>query len=146
MTEPRLSGVSHPKRILFLCVHNSARSQLAEGLARSLAPPGTEVWSAGTEASTVNPYAIQAMDEVGIDIRGQTSKGLEQVPWRTADTVVTLCAEGEEACPHVPGEVRRLHWPLPDPGAAPESERLAAFRAARDEIKWRVAALWPLSD
>ena len=146
MTETRSPGLAPPRRILFLCVHNSARSQLAEGLARTLAPEGTEVWSAGTEASRVNPCAVQVMDEIGIDIRAQTSKSLEQVPWRTADTVVTLCAEGAEACPNVPGVVRRLHWPLPDPAAAEEPERLAAFRAARDEIKWRVAALWPLSD
>jgi len=132
-----------PRRILFLCVHNSSRSQIAEGLARAVAPVATEVWSAGTEPRGVNPYAPRVMEEVGIDIRAQTSKLLDQVPWREADTVVTLCAEGAEACPVVPGYVRRIHWPLSDPAAAPEAEKLAAFRAARDEIRARIAALWP---
>jgi arsenate reductase len=131
-----------PQRVLFLCVHNSARSQMAEGLARSLAPAGVKVWSAGSQPSGVNPYAVKALDEIGLDIRSQTSKHVDDVPWREADTVVTLCAE-EDACPVVAAQVRRLHWPLPDPGHAPESERLDAFRRVRDEIRWRVAALWP---
>ena len=132
-----------PRRVLFLCIHNSARSQLAEGLARVMAPEGVTVWSAGTEASRVNPTAIEVMDEIGIDIRGQTSKNLGDVPWREADTVVTLCAEGADACPTVPGDVRRLHWPLPDPSQAPEAERLSAFRETRDEIRRRLETLWP---
>jgi arsenate reductase len=135
-----------PKRVLFLCVHNSARSQMAEGFARAIAPREVEVWSAGTEPGGVNPLAVQVMQEVGIDIRGQTSKGLDQVPWRRADTVVTLCGEAEEVCPAVAAEVRRVHWPLADPGRAPEPGRLEAFRAARDEIRWRVASLWPSGD
>lgn len=130
-----------PRRILFLCIHNSSRSQIAEGFARSVAPDGVVVWSAGTEPRGVNPFAIQVMDEIGIDIRTQESKPLDQVPWREADVVVTLCGEGAEACPVVAGDVRRLHWPLPDPAAAPEAEKLEAFRSARDEIRWRVAAL-----
>ena len=146
MSEAQSTRVVLPRRILFLCVHNSSRSQIAEGLARALAPSGTEVWSAGTEPRGVNPFATRVMEEVGIDIGRQTSKRLDDVPWRNADTVVTLCAEGAESCPVVPGEVRRIHWPLPDPAAAPEAEKLAAFRAARDEIRWRVAALWPKSD
>ena len=82
-----------PQRVLFLCVHNSARSQMAEGLARARAPKGVEIWSAGTEPSGVHPLAVQVMDEIGIDIRAHASKGLEEVPWRQADTVVTLCGE-----------------------------------------------------
>jgi arsenate reductase len=132
-----------PRRILFLCVHNSARSQLAEGLARARAPHGVVVWSAGAEPTGVNPYALKVMDEIGIDIRSQTSKHLEDVPWREADTVITLCAEGADACPTVPTNVRRMHWPLRDPAAAAEPDRLPAFREARDEIARRIDALWP---
>jgi len=132
-----------PRRVLFLCWRNSARSQIAEGVARALAPPGTEIWSAGTMPAQVHPSAIEVMRETGIDISAQRSKGLDEVPWREADTVVTLCGEASEACPVLASEVRRVHWPLPDPAAAPEAERLRAFREARDEIRWRVSSLWP---
>ncbi len=132
-----------PTRVLFLCVHNSSRSQIAEGFALAAAPSGVTVVSAGTEPRGVNPLAVQVMDEVGIDIRGQRSKHLDEVSWREADTVVTLCGEAADVCPAVAGDVRRVHWPLPDPAAAPEAERLAAFREVRDEIRWRVASLWP---
>jgi len=135
-----------PRRVLFLCLHNSSRSQIAEGFARALAPAGVQIWSAGTEPRGVNPAAIQVMEETGVDIRAQSSKHLDDVPWREADTVVTLCGEAEAVCPVVAGEVRRVHWPLPDPAAVPEPERLKAFREARDEIRWRVASLWPRGD
>lgn len=135
-----------PRRVLFLCIHNSSRSQIAEGFARSMAPPDAEIWSAGTQPRGVNPVAVQTMDEAGIDIRGQSSKRLDDIPWQQADTVVTLCGEAEEVCPAVSGEVRRVHWPLPDPAAAPEDRKLEAFREARDEIRWRVASLWPRQD
>jgi len=129
--------------VLLLCVHNSARSQMAEGFARVYAPAGTHVWSAGTEPSRVHPVAIEVMREIGIDITAQHSKSLDDVPWREADTVVTLCGEGDEACPAVAVDVRRVHWPLPDPSAAAEVDRLTVFREVRDAIRWRVAALWP---
>jgi arsenate reductase len=132
-----------PRRVLFLCVHNSARSQIAEGLARAQAPDGVTVWSAGSDPRGVNPLAVQVMNEIGIDIRTQASKHVEEVPWRGADTVVTLCGEAEEECPTLAPDVRRVHWPLPDPAAAPEAQRLQAFRETRDEIRWRVASLWP---
>lgn len=132
-----------PRRVLFLCVHNSARSQIAEGFARALAPADVHVSSAGSEPRSVNPLAIEVMNEVGIDISGQRSQGIDEVPWRDADTVVTLCGEAEGICPAVAGEVRRVHWPLPDPAAARKADRLEAFRRARDEIRWRVASLWP---
>lgn len=132
-----------PRRVLFLCVHNSARSQIAEGFARALAPADVQVSSAGSDPRGVNPLAIEVMNEVGIDISGQHSQRIDDVPWREADTVVTLCGEAEGICPAVSGEVRRVHWPLPDPSAAPEPEQLTAFRSARDEIRWRVASLWP---
>lgn len=131
-----------PRRALFVCVHNAARSQMAEGFARTFAPPETEIWSAGTQVSKLHPLAIEVMKEVGIDISGQRSKSLDEVPWQSADTVITLCGDADEVCPAVATTVRRVHWPLPDPTAAPESERLTAFREARDEIRWRIAALW----
>ncbi len=132
-------------RVLFLCIHNSARSQMAEGFARALAPASVEVMSAGTEPRGVHACATEVMHEVGVDLSPQASKHLDTVPWRECDTVVTLCGEADEACPALAGDVRRVHWPLPDPSAAPEAERLAAFREVRDEIRWRVASLWPRS-
>lgn len=132
-----------PRRVLFLCVHNSARSQMAEGFARALKPADAEVWSAGTEPSHVHPTAVEVMAELGIDIASQPSRHIDQVPWREADTVVTLCGEAEEACPVLATAVRRVHWPLPDPSRAPEAERLRIFREVRDEIRWRVSSLWP---
>jgi len=134
-----------PRRVVFVCVHNSARSQMAEGFARALAPGGTEIWSAGTEPGRVHPSAVEVMLEAGIDISGQHAKGLGDVPWREADTVVTLCGEADEVCPAVSANVRRVHWGLPDPSGAPEAIRLKAFREARDEIRWRVSSLWPHS-
>ena len=135
-----------PRHVLFLCVHNSARSQIAEGFARALAPADTRVMSAGSDPRGVNPFAVEVMQEVGIDITGQRSQRIDDVPWREADTVVTLCGEAEGICPVVAGDVRRVHWPLPDPAAAPEARRLAVFREVRDEIRWRVASLWPRGD
>ena len=125
------------RTILFLCVRNSARSQMAEGLARSLAPSGYRFLSAGSDPGTVNPLAIQALAEQRIDISTQRAKGLASVPLDAVDTIVTLCAE--EVCPVVPGQVRRLHWPLPDP------KDLASFRAVRDELRRRLPALWDQS-
>jgi len=145
-TRPPAFISAPPRHVLMLCIHNSARSQIAEGFARAMAPPDAEVWSAGSQPSRVHPLAIEVMKEVGIDISGQHSKKLDEVPWQRADTVVTLCGEAEGICPAVAGEVRRMHWPLPDPAAAPEGERLAAFRGARDEIRWRVTSLWPRGD
>jgi arsenate reductase len=123
---------------LFLCVANSARSQMAEGLARRLAPPGTTVYSAGSEPSSVNPLAVRAMAEIGIDISGQRSKSVDEIPVDRVDVVVTLCAE--EVCPVFPGSVRRLQWPIDDPARAggSDAERLEAFRRARDEIGRRL--------
>ena len=132
-----------PRAVLFLCVHNSARSQMGEAFGRALAPEGVRVWSAGSEATHVHPLAIQAMLEAGIDIGEQRSKTVDQVPWREADTVITLCGEEDEVCPAVAGHVRRLHWPLPDPSAVEGPRAIDAFRATRDEIRRRVSGLWP---
>ena len=106
--------------ILFLCVANSARSQIAEGLARKLAPPDVRVYSAGSEPGTVHPLAVQVLAEAGVDARGQHSKGLDRVPVYEIDLVVTLCAE--EVCPLFPRAARRLHWPLDDPAKAVGTE------------------------
>ena len=150
MTEPEARPTAFitrpPGRVLFLCVHNSARSQMAEGFARAAAPAGVEVMSAGTEPGKVHERAIEVMREVGVDLAGHTSKHLDSLPWRDVDTVVTLCGEAEESCPVFAGSVRRVHWPLPDPSAAPKAKQLEVFREVRDEIRWRVSSLWPRGD
>lgn len=129
------------KGLLFLCVSNSARSQMAEGIARSLVSPGVRVWSAGSKPAQVRPEAVAVLREIGIDISGYRSKAVTEVPAAEIDTVITLCAE--EVCPVFFGGARRLHWALPDPAAAegPEGERLAAFRTTRDELRRRIAAV-----
>ncbi len=146
MTEPRRPAAfvtRPPKHVLFVCVHNASRSQMAEAFARRMAPAGTLVWSAGTEPRVVHPAAIEAMREIGIELDDHRSKPLDDVPWREADTVVTLCGEGAEVCPVVSPDVRHVHWPLPDPSLADEATRMEVFREVRDEIRWRVASLWP---
>ncbi len=130
------------QHIIFLCVANSARSQIAEGLARATAPTGWSVSSAGSHPSTLNPLAVRVMADIGIDISDHRSKGLDEVSVENADIVVTLCAE--EACPTTPPSVERIGWALPDPagGGGTEAERLAAFRRTRTEIEERLARLW----
>ncbi len=128
-------------RILFLCVANSARSQMAEGLARAILPASVEVASAGSAPSVLNPLAVEALSETGIDISHHRAKPVEAVSPQTADLVVTLCAD--EVCPVIPGRVRRLHWPITDPAAAND---IAAFRTARDQIKARIEVLARLLD
>ena len=126
--------------VLFLCTHNSARSQMAEGLLRHLAGDRFEAYSAGTEATHVRPLAIRAMDEIGIDISGQESKTLNRYLGVPFDYVVTVCDEANEACPFFPGAKNRLHWSFEDPAQATgsEEERLGVFRRARDKIRERI--------
>lgn len=125
--------------VVFLCVANSARSQLAEALGRSLAPPGVRVASAGSQPWQVHPVAVRVLAEAGLDISGARSKSVEEVPLETADTVITLC--DEEVCPVIPPGVRRLHWPFPDPaGTWEEDEQLTRFRRTRDRLRERIAA------
>jgi arsenate reductase len=126
-----------PRSILFLCVANSARSQLAEGLARKLFGDRIRVQSAGSNPSRVNPYAIDVAREVGVDLSAHHSKSVDTIDPATVDTVITLCAE--EVCPVFLADVRRLHWPIPDPASDDPSlgreEMLARFRRARDRIQ-----------
>jgi len=131
-----------PRHLLFLCVANSARSQMAEGIARSLAPEGVKVSSAGSKPSRVNPVAIRALDELGIDIRSQVSKSVDDISPDGVDAVVTLCAE--EVCPVFLGKAHRLHWGLPDPAGvgSTEEEQLQAFRDVRDELRRRLAVVF----
>jgi arsenate reductase (thioredoxin) len=129
-------------RVLFLCTHNSARSQMAEGLLRYLAGDRFESHSAGTEATRVRPLAIRAMEEIGIDISGQESKTLERYLEESFDYVITVCDDANEACPFFPGAANRLHWSFEDPSRArgSEEEQLAVFRSVRDRINDRVRA------
>ena len=131
-----------PRGILFLCVANSARSQLAEGIARSLAPSGVTVWSAGSQPTRVRPEAIAALAEIGIDISKHRSKSVSEIPAGDVDTVITLC--GEEECPVFLGRARRLHWGLPDPAGigGSEADRANAFRRTRDELRRRLALVF----
>ncbi len=124
------------QRVLFLCTHNSARSQMAEGLLRHSAGDRFDVFSAGTEATRVHPLAIEAMREIGIDISRQRSKKLDEFLDQPFDFVITVCDQADEACPIFPGARKRLHWSFDDPSKAggSEQERLRAFRAIRDEI------------
>ena len=136
------------KRVLFLCIGNSARSQMAEGLARSLFGQRVEVLSAGSKPTTLNPYAIDTMAEIGIDISQQQGKSVGTIDPAAIDIVITLCAE--EVCPILPGKVKRLHWPISDPAsgtnALSSEENLTHFRSARDQIKARIAVLAGLLD
>jgi len=128
------------QRVLFLCTHNSARSQMAEGLLRHLAGDRFEVHSAGTEATSVRPEAISAMSEVGVDVSNQESKTLERYLKESFEYVITVCDAANEACPVFPGARRRLHWSFEDPSQATgtEEERLDRFRSVRDEIRERI--------
>ena len=128
------------RRVLFICTHNSARSQMAEGLLRHLGNERFEVFSAGTEATFVRPMAIQAMAELGIDISHQQSKTLDRYLGEPLDDVITVCDTAAEACPVFPGATRRRHWSFEDPSKASgsEAEQLGVYRKVRDEICSRI--------
>jgi len=131
------------RKVLFLCVANLARSQMAEGLARQRFGERMLVQSAGSRPSRVNPYAIAVLAELGIDISAQQSKPTSAIDPGTVDTVVTLCAE--EVCPLFLGRHQRLHWPIADPASDDPSlsreQLLARFRTARDAIAAHLAQL-----
>ena len=133
---------ARPRHVLFLCVANSARSQMAEGIARALAPPSVRISSAGSQPSRVNPLAVRVLAEIGIDISGHRSKSVDGVSPDGVDVVVTLCAD--EVCPVFLGKALRVRWGLTDPAQTngTDEERLAAFRDVRDELRRRLAAVF----
>jgi arsenate reductase len=128
------------QRVIFVCTHNSARSQMAEGMLRAWGDDRFEAFSAGTEATRVRPEAIAVMDEIGIDIRGHTSKTIEPFMGEAFSWLITVCDQARESCPTVPGIAQQAHWSIDDPSAVEgdEERRLAAFRAARDILRDRV--------
>ncbi len=142
MIEAGILRALRPRHILFLCVGNSARSQMAEGIARSLAPEGVRGSSAGSVPSVVRPEAIRALGEIGIDISAHRSKGVDSIDSSTVDAVITLCAE--EVCPVFLGKTVRLHWRMRDPAmaAGSDEEKMAAFRGTRDDLKHRLEILF----
>lgn len=135
----RPMAAAGPTRVLFLCTHNSARSQMAEGLLRHVAAERFIVASAGTEKTLVRPEAVAVMAELGIDISRHTSKTYQEFLGKV-DVVVTVCDSAHQACPYFPGVKTRLHWPVADPSGVTGSEedRLKAFRAARDQLREKV--------
>ena len=135
-----MSESASKQRVLFLCTHNSARSQMAEGLLRARDGERFEAFSAGTEATHVRPLAIRAMAELGVDISGQDSKTLDRYLDQPFDAVITVCDQANEACPVFFGARQRLHWSFPDPSMAEgdEEQQLAVYRQVRDAIRERI--------
>lgn len=147
LTEPAPDEASHtvtgkPVRVLFLCTHNSARSQMAEGLARTLGKGEIEAFSAGTEPSRVHPDAIRAMAELGIDIRQQHSKSMTEYLGQHFDYVITVCDRARESCPLFPGDPVRIHWSFPDPAEIENpTARARAFKQTASELMTRISNL-----
>ncbi len=135
-------------RVLFLCTHNSARSQMAEGLLRFLGGNRFEVLSAGTEPGDVNPLAIRALNEIGIDISEAASEHVDQFVGQDFDYVITVCDRANETCPIFPGDAKRIHWSFPDPSAATGSdeERMMAFRRVRGDLRGRLRTWIPIAE
>lgn len=127
-------------RVLFVCTHNSARSQMAEAFLREIGGDRFEAASAGTEARGVHPFAIQAMAELGIDIALQESKTIDRYLGDPFDIVITVCDDAAETCPHFPNARERRHWSFPDPSRATgtDEQRFAAFATVRDDIRQRI--------
>ena len=129
-----------PIRVLFLCTHNSARSQIAEAMLRHMGGDDFAAFSAGTEVTRVHPLALAALAERGIDIRGLSSKHLGDFVGQHVDVVITVCDRANDACPVFPGDTERIHWSFPDPSAVEgtDAERLAAFRHVREGLERRL--------
>ncbi|MEM3501814.1 MAG: arsenate reductase ArsC [Candidatus Bathyarchaeia archaeon] len=132
-----MNGNYVKEKVLFICTHNSARSQMAEGLLRSLYGDFYEVYSAGTEPTSLNPYAVMVMAEIGIDISKQRSKSISEFLGAKFDFVVTVCDQAKEKCPYFPMGGKRLHKSFQDPTMfrGSEDEILEGFRNVRDQIK-----------
>ena len=128
------------QRVIFVCTHNSARSQMAEGMLRTWGGERFESFSAGTEATSVRPEAITVMDEIGIDIAGHTSKTLEPFMGEPFSWLITVCDQAKESCPVIPGVAQQAHWSIGDPSGVEgdEAARLEAFRIARDRLRDRI--------
>jgi arsenate reductase len=135
--------MSAKKRILILCTGNSARSQMAEGLLRSMAGDRIEVFSAGTRPVGLNSNAVAAMAELGIDISGHRSKSVDEFREQPFDCVLTVCDSAKEACPVFPGQARQFHQSFEDPAAAPAEGQLDVFRKVRDELRAWLDELLP---
>lgn len=133
-------------RVLFLCTHNSARSQMAEGILRHLAGEKVEVHSAGTEVTRVHPLAIKTMAARNIDITGHRSKHLDEFTGEPFDYVITVCDSARETCPIFPGAPERIHWSIPDPSAVEgeDKDRETAFQRAADDLVTRLRYLLAL--
>ncbi len=140
--QARMLRQQNPRGLLFLCVANSARSQIAEGVARALAGSDIRIWSAGSRPTQLRPEAVSVLAEIGIDSSGQYAKAVDQIPADQVDAVITLCAE--EVCPVFLGQATRVHWGLPDPAAVngDKSARLDAFRQTRDTLRQRLALVF----
>jgi len=132
--------MSTQQRVLFVCTHNSARSQMAEGMLRAWGGDRFEAFSAGTEATRVRPEAIAAMSEIGIDISRQASKTLEPFLGESFTWLITVCDQARESCPTLPGVAQQAHWSIDDPSAVQgtDEERIEAFRQARDVLRGRI--------
>ena len=141
-----LTQAGTPVRVLFLCTHNSARSQMAEGILRHMAGDKVEVASAGTEVTRVHPLAARTMEARGIDISGQRSKHLDEYLDQPFDYVITVCDRASETCPVFPGAPERIHWSIPDPSGVEgdDKTREAAFQRAADELLTRIRYLLSL--
>ena len=129
--------------VLFLCRGNSVRSQMAEGIFRSMGPEGVKVWSAGGVPIGLDERAVQVMQEIGIDISGQKSKSIDEIPLDQVDLIVSLCGGPDDPCPDVPEGVEYLQWPMPDPFLSPPKgpDGLGLFREVRDALKERITSL-----
>ena len=125
------------QRVLILCTGNSARSQMAEGLLRNIAGERFEVFSAGTCPVGLNPHAVEAMSEIGIDISGQRSKSVDEFVDQQFDYIITVCDNAKESCPIFPGKGQRIHHSFEDPASAPPDEQLTCFRKVREQLaRW----------
>lgn len=136
------AGRAKPVRVLFLCTHNSARSQMAEGIMRHLGGRRVEVFSAGNEPSTVHPYALEVLAEMGIDISGQHSKHLNEFLGQSFDFIITVCDRVRESCPVFPGDPEHIHWSFPDPVEVQgDATRRRAFEQTGHQLQLRIQHL-----